>query len=301
MYLLELLFADLKSQTKIELGDAFILLYAINDRGSFIGTRDLYQVLQQTRAKSTGSQVPSVTSASSSSSSSVPIYLVGSKIDLDNERQVSLEEAKTLAIELRCRKLFEISSKTHVGEIDDLFTKLVKELPRSQSLPQQQQQMQQQSPAPLYRPAKQRSVSQPLTSFQQESSRPGTMSSQAPGSTTSPSTSPRKSSMLDRFKFGSLRRTPSMQSLARKKSDSFGESMRRINSPSSSRDNLKSYPSNTSSTVATSATTSANANGSASAAKKTPSSPYKLDLDTSSWGSFNWPAEMIPEEDSKMK
>lgn len=272
--LVELLFADAKSHTKIELGDAFVLLYAINDRGSFVGTRDLYHLLQQTKAKSTRSQV-----LGSSSPGPVPVYLVGSKMDLENERQVNLDEAKNLAIELQCRKLFEVTSKKHFAEIDDLFTKLIKELPRPQ---QQYQQLQ---------------PSRPSLASVQESVRPGTTSSQAQRSITSPSTSPRRSSVLDRLKFGSLRRSPSMQSLARKKSESFEENVRGLGPGSRSRDNLRSFSGNS-----VNVNVNMNTMGSVMANVERPTTPYKLDVDTSAWReTIKWPTEIISEEDLKAK
>jgi len=268
-------------------------MYAIDDRGSFIGTRDLYQLLRQTQAKSTQNRF----SNSSSPPSLAPVYLVGSKLDLEHERQVSLSEAKSLAVNLQCKKLFEISSKNHTDEIDDLFTKLIKELP---SPPSPQQHDQQQSPSPSPRPG--------LASVQTPT-RPTTAISQAQRSTTTPDITPRRPGMFDRLKFGSMRRTPSMQNIIRRKSGSFDETVGMLGSGRKSKDNLRTVSGGYGNVPVLAENGDArtglgrmvDVREARKESKEEVSMPFRLDVDTSAWReTIKWPTEFaLMEEDSK--
>ena len=189
--------------------------------------------------------------------SRLPVYLVGSKADLEDQRQVALDEGRRLAIQLRCQKLFEISSKTHTAEINDLFEKLVLELMEMENSSSTPQKL-------------------PMTPMSQK---------QEPMSPTGESPR-RNSNVFDRFKFGSLKRKASLQSMGRKKSGSFGE---RISGRAQSRSDMRSasYGKLVNDT---------------STKPSVSSSPYRLDVDTSSWReTIKWPTEIIPEEELKTK
>lgn len=228
-------------------GDAFILLYAINNRKSFQYIKQLHAQISQARASSTLTKLP--------------IFLVGSKADLESERKVSLEEARQLAIELRCQKLFEVSARDHVAEISDMFEKLVREIIR------------------IERGAERAAIAQPPTSMASKPLEGDSQLSEA---------SPRRSGVLERLKFGSIRRKPSSQSIMRKKSSSFGESIRSLASASPSRTDVRSV--------------SYGLSNGASGRPSVTSSPFQLDVDTSAWReTVKWPTEIIPEEDMKAK
>lgn len=264
-------------------GDAFILLYAINNRRSFQHIKQLHNQVRTARG-------PAL--------SRIPVFLVGSKADLDTERQVSLEEGRQLAIELRCQKLFEISAKTQQAEINDLFEKLVREvITMENSVPSKTNVSTMISPSP--RP--------PLTAVSQSPSSTSIKQSEErmPPTTESPR---RTSNVFERLKFGSLKRKSSLQSLTRKKSDSFSNMMGR----NQSRDQLQSAPSDnvpprssnmrsvSAGNVLDGTQSRPSAPLSRQSQQSTLSSPYRLDVDTSSWReSIKWPTEIIPEEDLK--
>lgn len=236
--------SPIEQQSLCQSSEAFVLLYAINKPSSLQKARQLYNQIRQAKG--------------SASTGKYPVFLVGSKADLESERKVNLEEGRQLAIELRCNKLFEISSKTHTAEINDMFEKLVRE---------------------LFRMERSTSSRPPLS--------PTGRSQTADAVSQYDEGSPRRSSVLDRLKFGSLRRKSSMQSLTRKKSGSFGESIMSMSSASPSRTDVRSVsygpPSVTS-------------------ARPSMSSPFRLDVDTSSWReTVRWPSEIIPEEEVRAK
>lgn len=251
LYAIDIIAAEPAAENVLtQTGEAFILLYAINNRKTFQHLRQLHNQVKTAK----GSLVKT------------PIFLVGSKVDLEADRQVSVEEGRQLATELKCQKLFEISAKSHSAEINDMFEKLVRELLRAEgdatSIPA--------AMAPV-----------PAT--------PSHQSTHNPTSPVSDTTSPRRSSnVFDRLKLGSIKRKASWHSLTRKKSGSFSESILSFGSKNQSRDNVRS-------------TSHGNALG---AAIKEPRqrSPFRLDVDTSSWReTIKWPTEIIPEEDQAKK
>lgn len=250
-----------KNQNLCQAGQAFVLLYAINDKSSLAHIRQQHKQLREAK----GSRL-----------SIVPVFLVGTKSDLEADRQVSLEEARQLAVELRCQKLFEISTLKHTEEINDLFTKLVR-----QHLTFRQAAM-------TTRP--------PMTPV-------SSTSRTIPSSPVSPSIdeSPRRpSSVFERIKFGTLKRKASISSLMRKKSGSFSESIMSLGSARPSRDNLRSISYGASSTLS-----DVNSNGGRGPyghatlpRRSTTGSPYRLDVNTSAWrDTVKWPTDMIPEEE----
>lgn len=214
---------------------------------------------------------------------STPVFLVGTKLDLQAERQISLQEARQLAIEQHCQKLFEISVRDQSAEIDDLFAKLVR----------QYQTFEQDSMAS--RP--------PMTPTHST-----TVSMSSPQSD-SPA---RRGSVLDRLRLGSLKRKNSVQSLVRKKSGSFSESILSLTSARPSRENMRSSPysqSNTQREGVSSSNSNSPVNGyvrtysnSTTPRKPITSSPYRLDVNTSAWrDTVKWPTEIIHEEELSVK
>ncbi|KAK5085273.1 RAS1 protein [Lithohypha guttulata] len=236
-YCLDLIPAEPAGENLLcQTGEAFILLYAIDNRKSFQHLRQLHAQVKQAKART--------------SLANFPIFIVGSKADLESERKVSLEEGRQLAVELQCQKLFEISAKDHQVEIDDLFEKLVREVIR----------VEQGS-----------TINEPTSPLSQQQSPP-----------VRPRPVSRKSSVMDRLKFGSLRRKSSMQTLSRQNTDnSLSENM--------------PPPTPTSRSVR-----SVSYGTPLSTPRQTPAlpTPFRLDVDTSSWReTVKWPTEIIPEED----
>lgn len=86
----------------------FIIVFDISWRGSFETVRSWYYELQKTTPD-------------------VPFVLVGNKIDLKTFRQISQEEARTLAIELGAVSYIETSAKTGV-EARTPFEKLTEQM-----------------------------------------------------------------------------------------------------------------------------------------------------------------------------
>lgn len=167
-----------------------------------------------------------------------------------------------MARELGCQKLFEISSKLHQDEINDMFDKLLRE-----SIKNDQQSGSTVVPLNTTLP--------PSTPIQSPISYDG-------GSPTAES--PRRTSnVFDRLKFGTLKRKTSLQSLTRKKSASFSESLRSFTSQYQGKD-MRAVT---------------DGSGLENNEKQT-NVPYQLDVDTSSWReTVKWPTNIIPEEELK--
>eukprot|EP00026_Physarum_polycephalum_P001882 Phypoly_transcript_01885.p1 GENE.Phypoly_transcript_01885~~Phypoly_transcript_01885.p1 ORF type:complete len:979 (+),score=188.07 Phypoly_transcript_01885:120-3056(+) len=93
-------------------GQGFLLVYSITSRSSFDEARYIHEQILRVK-----------------DSDSVPIILVGNKIDLDSERQVSSREGQDLARALGC-SFIETSAKTRMN-VEEAFFDLVREIPRS--------------------------------------------------------------------------------------------------------------------------------------------------------------------------
>ncbi|KAJ3450635.1 ras-like protein rasd [Anaeramoeba flamelloides] len=92
-------------------GEGFLIVYAINSRNSLDEVSSFRE--QITQAKD---------------SDEVPMIIVGNKNDLENERQVSIEEGRDLAKSFNC-PFMETSAKTRTN-VEESFFELVREIKR---------------------------------------------------------------------------------------------------------------------------------------------------------------------------
>lgn len=80
-----------------------LIVYSIDNRASFESVRDWYNLIEQHKQ------------------GAIRLFLVGNKLDLDNQRTVSRQEGIELAQELGA-EFVEVSAKDYHLEIADLFT-----------------------------------------------------------------------------------------------------------------------------------------------------------------------------------
>jgi len=97
------------------LGEGFLIVYSIIERTTFEAASRFYDHILQVKGKE-----------------DVPIILVGSKCDLESDRDVPKSEGEALAQKWNC-PFFETSSKTRVN-VDEVFTELVRIVARDKSL-----------------------------------------------------------------------------------------------------------------------------------------------------------------------
>ncbi|XP_029952234.1 RERG/RAS-like b isoform X2 [Salarias fasciatus] len=88
--------------------DGFVVVYNISDRMSFLHAKSVLRQIKEAREES-----------------NVPVFLVGTKQDLCNARQVCEEEGRSLAQEERCH-FQEVSAAEDYLGISNLFTKLIR-------------------------------------------------------------------------------------------------------------------------------------------------------------------------------
>jgi len=89
------------------LGEGFLCVYSITMRETFNAVNRFYDHILQVKGKD-----------------EVPLILVGSKADLESDREVSKEDGKALADKFGC-PFFETSAKTRVN-VDEVFEELVR-------------------------------------------------------------------------------------------------------------------------------------------------------------------------------
>merc|ERR1712137_555467 len=90
-------------------GQGFLCTYAITSRSSFLSLDSYYQQILRVKDED-----------------SVPMVLVGNKCDLDDERQVTTEEAKELALQWKI-PFFETSAKDRIN-VEEAFFQVVREI-----------------------------------------------------------------------------------------------------------------------------------------------------------------------------
>ncbi len=89
----------------ITFGEGFLLVFAINDKESFEQIKGKYDRIKKGKH-----------------GASVPVILVGNKVDLDDQRTVSQEDAKKLATTIGCEYI-ETSAKKNIN-CREVFEKL---------------------------------------------------------------------------------------------------------------------------------------------------------------------------------
>lgn len=94
------------------LGEGFLCVYSITMKDTFNAVHRFYDHILQVKGKD-----------------EVPLILVGSKCDLDADREVTKEEGKALAEKFSC-PFFETSAKTRVN-VDEVFEELVRIVQKS--------------------------------------------------------------------------------------------------------------------------------------------------------------------------
>ena len=93
-------------------GDGFLCVFSLTERESFRFTKELREQILRVKSDIVD----------------IPFILVGNKIDLTDDRQVSEEEALQLALEWRC-KYIETSAKTCLN-VDNAFYEIVRHVMR---------------------------------------------------------------------------------------------------------------------------------------------------------------------------
>eukprot|EP01100_Stratorugosa_tubuloviscum_P006247 TRINITY_DN270_c0_g1_i1.p1 TRINITY_DN270_c0_g1~~TRINITY_DN270_c0_g1_i1.p1 ORF type:complete len:202 (-),score=92.61 TRINITY_DN270_c0_g1_i1:56-640(-) len=89
------------------LGEGFIIVYAITMRDTFSAVSRFFDHILQVKGRD-----------------EVPIVLVGSKCDLESDRDVPRGEGEALSAKCNC-PFFETSAKTRIN-VDEVFTSLVR-------------------------------------------------------------------------------------------------------------------------------------------------------------------------------
>jgi len=103
-------------------GDAFLLMYAINDRSSLKGSESILQRIIRVRE---------------SRMEEVAIVVVGNKCDLEDQREVTREEGEALAASMGSR-FFEISAKEGFN-VYEVFEAIVREVEKKREIKRQRE------------------------------------------------------------------------------------------------------------------------------------------------------------------
>jgi GTPase KRas protein len=93
-------------------GDGFVMVYSVIDRKTFEEINEFYEQILRVK-----------------DADAVPMVLVGNKCDLESERVITTEEAKSYAKELKIPCL-EASAKMRKN-VDECFYELVREVRKS--------------------------------------------------------------------------------------------------------------------------------------------------------------------------
>jgi GTPase KRas protein len=89
-------------------GNAFLLVFALNDRSSFVEIKEFYEEIKRAHEDT-----------------DVTILLVGNKSDLVNHRQVTEAEAPELAKSFGCDYI-ETSARTRTNVVEEAFFNIVR-------------------------------------------------------------------------------------------------------------------------------------------------------------------------------
>jgi GTPase KRas protein len=110
-------------------GDAFVLVYSISSRSSFIRIHSLHDQIQNIKALSERSlSYTGSTTCTSASPSPVPILIVGNMSDRVTDREVSVHEGQCLSQNLGC-SFEEASAKSGIG-VENAFYEISRQLQR---------------------------------------------------------------------------------------------------------------------------------------------------------------------------
>src|SRR6478609_1096809 len=110
-------------------GEGFILVYSVSSRSSFSRIKRFHHQIQRVKESTASSpSYPGSPIASISSTSPVPIMLVGNKSDRVSDREVSTQEGHALARELGC-EFVEASAKNCIN-VEKAFYDVVRILRR---------------------------------------------------------------------------------------------------------------------------------------------------------------------------
>jgi len=97
-------------------GDGFLVVYSVVDRNSFEQASLIKAQLDDIRK-----------------SISAPCILVGNKVDLEHQRQVSCEEGERMAAQLSAASFFETSASDGGSTIAEAFHEICREVKRRRS------------------------------------------------------------------------------------------------------------------------------------------------------------------------
>lgn len=95
-------------------GEGFIICYSVTDRHSFQEASEYRKLITRVRL-----------------TEDIPLVLIANKLDLKNQRKVTTEEGKHLAIQLGC-PFYETSAALR-HYIDDAFYTLIREIRRKEA------------------------------------------------------------------------------------------------------------------------------------------------------------------------